>query len=195
MRGTRLTVLIVLLLGMLAGAPPGTAATVTVVVDGMAFSPATRSVAQGTTVTWDFRESGHTTTSNQGFWDSGFKSPGQTVSVRFLDAGRFAYRCRRHASMGMVGAVVVPMRKAAASGGGWTLRWSSRSSTPSSRSFDVQVKAPGSSTWKAFRTSTTARTASFHPSRSGTYSFRARTDNRTSGTSSGWSPALAVPIG
>ena len=124
MRGTRLTVLLVLLLGMLAGAPPGSAATVTVVVDGMAFSPANRSVAQGATVVWDFRESGHTTTSNQGFWDSGFKAPGQTFGVRFLDAGRFAYQCRRHGSMGMIGTLVVPMRKAVASGGGWTLRWS-----------------------------------------------------------------------
>lgn len=189
-----LAALLVLVGGLLAGSGTSQAASVTVVVDQMAFSPAVRTVAQGTTVTWDFRESGHNTASRQGFWRSAFLAPGSTYARSFPDAGRFAYWCQTHGPMGMTGAVVVPLRRSGTSSGGWTLRWSSRTSTPSSRRWDVQVRAPGSSTWKAFRTDTRARSASFDPAGSGTYAFRARTDDRSSGQSSGWSPVMSVPV-
>ena len=74
------------------------------------FMPGKVTVGLGETVTWTFPEAtSHTSTSDQGFWDSGTKTNGATYSRAFTSAGRFAYHCTFHSTMrGSVG-VPVPV--------------------------------------------------------------------------------------
>ena len=92
----------------------------------MAFSPASVTVGLGERVTWTFQDAtAHTSTSDQGFWNSGTKSGGATYSRAFTSAGTFAYHCTIHPMMR--GKVRVPVdgdrvRRNA----GWKLRWSTK---------------------------------------------------------------------
>jgi plastocyanin len=81
------------------------------IVDFM-FSPATITVAAGTTITWtNMSASGsdHTTTSNiagtVNSWDSGLTTPGQTFSFTFSNPGTYDYHCNVHTFM--MGTVIV----------------------------------------------------------------------------------------
>ena len=164
---------------------PAVATGPTVSVADMRFTPPTLRTRLGTTVTWSFPDPmAHTTTSNQGFWDSGAKSGGQTFAHTFGSAGRYGYRCTIHPSM--TGAVLVPVRRTGSSTTGWTLRWATAAGTGGT-TYDVQVRK-GAGTWQVLRTDTTAPSARF--ARVGTWSVRART-SRGSATS-GWSPAVVV---
>jgi plastocyanin len=168
---------------------PAGATSASVSVQDFSFTPATVTVGQGEDVTWTFH-SMHTSTSDQRFWDSGMRSGGSFV-VTFADAGTFGYHCSMHPSM--TGRVRVPLQAAGTAASGWRLRWSSRTSTPSDRRFDVQVKRVGSTRWTWFRKATETRVGSFDPARKGRYVVRARTRNLGVGASR-WSPALTVQI-
>jgi plastocyanin len=168
---------------------PATAGGTTVDVVNMAFSPKAVTVPVGGSVTWSFQDPfQHTTTSNQGFWSSGPRSSGDTFSHTFGSAGTYAYHCAIHTEMH--GKVKVPVSASGSPATGWTLRWSSAAGTGST-TFDVQVRKPGSTTWKPLRTDTTKATAKFNPAAAGTYAVRARTDR---GGTSGWSPAKSLTI-
>jgi len=188
-----------LLVGMLlvamCGLPaPAQALTRTIEIRDGSFTPTPVTVVQGTTVEWVNTDSEHqhNSTSNQGFWKSPNLSLDQRFSAVFANAGRFAYHCTIHTSL--KGTVVVPVKASGTSRSGWKLRWSSLSVVPASRSFDVQVKAPGTTTWRWFKIDTRAATAFFNPRAVGSWKVRARTDNRNTGMSSGWSPARSVRI-
>ncbi|MCW2792606.1 MAG: blue (type 1) copper domain protein [Nocardioides sp.] len=171
---------------------PAAATDATVTVANMTFTPGTVTVTLGGTVTWDFADAtAHTTTSNQGFWNSGPKSSGQSFARAFSSSGSYGYHCSIHPSMH--GTVRVPLTATGSSSGGWTLRWST-GTAGAGRSFDVQVRLSGTSSWKSLRNDTTKATAKFNPARSGTYQVRARTDNTANDKSSGWSPVRAVAI-
>jgi plastocyanin len=181
----------VLLVSALALAPvtPASATGVTVNVVNMAFSPKSVRVPVGGSVTWSFQDAvTHNTTSNQGFWSSGPKSSGDTFSHTFGSSGSYRYKCTIHPTM--TGVVKVPVSATGSPATGWTLRWSKAAATGST-TFDVQVRKPGTTTWKPLRTDTTKPTARFNPAAAGTYAVRART---TSGQTSGWSPAKSLTI-
>ncbi|GAB6984747.1 plastocyanin/azurin family copper-binding protein [Nocardioides pyridinolyticus] len=162
--------------------PSATAGGPTVSVADMRFTPATLRVGLGTTVTWRFPdEMAHTTTSTQGFWDSGSKSGGQTFRRTFGSAGSYPYRCTIHPTMR--GTVRVPVARSGSSAAGWTLRWAASGGD----TYDVQVRK-GSRRWRTLRHDTSATTAAFH--RPGTWSVRARTQAGT--RTSAWSPAVKV---
>jgi plastocyanin len=184
-----LTGLALLTLALAGFAMPAGAATTTVVVDNMAFSPRTVTVTLGNSVTWSFKEL-HTSTSNQGFWNSGQKSSGTYVKT-FLDAGSYAYHCTLHSDM--TGTVRVPVKASGTSAQGYTVRWSTRTSTPSSRRYDVQYKKVGATSWTTWRSSTSSRSAFFNPSSSASYYVHART-RIVGGSASGWSPSITVKI-
>ena len=101
-----------------AGARPGH--DVTVSIKNFAFNPSNITVAPGTTVTWLNNDSvPHTTTSDNGMWDSETLQPGQSFSVRFDTPGTFSYHCEIHPFMkGSVivrkGGTVVPHAQAIA---------------------------------------------------------------------------------
>ena len=75
-----------------------------VTVTDFAFSPAKVRIHVGGTVVWDF-QARHTTTSNQGLWDSGIKTAGQSFRRTFHSTGTFRYHCTLHPEM--TGKVVV----------------------------------------------------------------------------------------
>jgi hypothetical protein len=151
----------------------------------MRFTPATLKTTLGSTVTWSFPDAmAHTTTSTQGFWNSGAKSGGQTYGHTFGSAGSFPYRCTIHPTM--TGTVQVPVSRSGSSTSGWKLRWATATGTGGT-TYDVQVRK-GTGPWKALRTDTAAPSASFK--KKGSWSVRART-SAGSGTS-GWSPAVKV---
>jgi plastocyanin len=58
------------------------------------------SVPPGTTITWTNKgPTVHTTTSDNGLWDSGDLQVGQSFSFMFTDPGVYWYFCRPHPFM------------------------------------------------------------------------------------------------
>ena len=81
----------------LCGANPGPAV---VQIRNHAFTPAQLTVAPGTRVTWaNCDEDIHSSTSDNGVWDSGMLSPRASYSRVMDTAGSFAYHCEPHPFM------------------------------------------------------------------------------------------------
>lgn len=77
-----------------------------VAIQGMAFSPATITVAVGDTVRWTNADAApHTATFAAPARDTGRLNRGQSAELTFAEAGSFDYRCAIHG--GMRGRVVV----------------------------------------------------------------------------------------
>ena len=71
-----------------------------VTIMNFAFSPATLTVKTGTKVTWTNNDSiTHTVTADQGAFDSGDLSPGNSFSFTFTKAGTYSYHCNIHHNM------------------------------------------------------------------------------------------------
>ncbi len=114
-RITRLFAALLLLLAAVitasptAGASPAAQSGNTVVVeaaDGNVFRPTTITINVGDTVTWrNTDDVPHTSTQDDGVWDSGTLNPGEEFSFTFEEAGTYSYFCEFHP--GMVGTVVV----------------------------------------------------------------------------------------
>ena len=190
-----------ILTGLALFATPAEAATVQVSIGGplgnFAFHPKVVTAQQGDTVTWTQNDTvapQHTVTSDQGFFGSVHLNQGDTFSERpaFLNAGTYNYHCSIHTEMH--GTVKVPLIKTGSATHGYTVRWSSASSTPAGRNFDVQIKRPGAAKFGPFRSGTTALKAFFNPTKAGTYKFRSLTRITSSGTASGFSPVLTLSI-
>jgi plastocyanin len=60
------------------------------------FDPDFVIVSRGDTVRWVWIEGTHTTTSNDGYWDSGLLSAGSKYEVTFDGTGQFDYSCTIH---------------------------------------------------------------------------------------------------
>ena len=77
------------------------------VVDGeitildFSFGPAGMDIAVGDTITWTNNPEsvGHTTTSDDGLWESPVIRAGETFQHTFTESGRFTYFCSIHPSM------------------------------------------------------------------------------------------------
>lgn len=79
---------------------------VEVPISGFAFGTAELRVRPGTTVRWVNRDPvGHTSTSDDGVWDSALLGPGESFSRTFREPGRYPYHCTPHPYM--EGVVVV----------------------------------------------------------------------------------------
>ena len=92
------------------------AASGSVTIADFTFAPATITVNQGDTVTWNNNgPTPHSATANDGSFDTGILKKGQTSSHTFDQAGTFSYFCKPHPFMKAT--VVV---QAAQSGGGDT---------------------------------------------------------------------------
>jgi plastocyanin len=93
------------------------AATQNVTLKDNLFDPKTITVKAGDTVMWtDQGQNEHTVTADDGSFDSGDLKVGEktSFSFTFTKAGTFAYHCKYHGAMGMVGTVVVQAAGAAA---------------------------------------------------------------------------------
>jgi plastocyanin len=187
--------LLVALVGLVAGllgpvpaharpvAPAPARASASVEVAHLMFMPGKVKVGLGDSVTWTFPEAlAHTTTSDQGFWDSGPRSGGATYVRAFGSAGSFAYHCSIHPTMH--GKVSVPVRIDVPSEARRRIVWATTAATKGI-TFDVQVRV-GNGPWTDFRVDTTKPRAGFKPvDVSKAYRFRARTTRK--GLDSGWS--------
>jgi plastocyanin len=190
----RAAFLVAILTGLASFATPAEALTKQISIHNDAFVPTPVTVVQGATVTWTNNDPvDHTSTSDQGFWDSGHITHGHSYSqtATFRNAGTYGYICTIH---GFAGTVLVPLNATGTARHGYTLRWSSASSTPAHRNFDVQIKRPGAAKFASFRSKTAALTAFVDPAKAGTYRFRARTRNTSNGQTSGWSPVKTLSI-
>lgn len=71
-----------------------------VCLSGIQFVPGDLTVAAGDSVTWESVDSpDHTVTADDGAFDSGTISNGDTFEQTFDEAGEFAYHCEIHPSM------------------------------------------------------------------------------------------------
>ena len=159
------------------------------------FLPSIVSVRQGGTVEWNF-DGLHTATDDSGMhlYDSG-QIQGQTFSYRFATAGTYPVVCTLHVST-MVGSVRVPVRVTPAEGTtktGFTVTWSA-TAAGADAVFDVDRRRVGGG-WSAWARGVTMRSAPFDPWRKGTYRFRARLRQVSTGASSGWSPVGVIVVG
>src|SRR5215216_4202230 len=72
----------------------------TVSIQDFFFDPDQLSVAPGTTVTWvNEGQAPHTTTADDGTWDSGTLQPGEDFSFTFDQQGTYTYHCSIHPDM------------------------------------------------------------------------------------------------
>ncbi len=84
-----------------AGAPSPSGGTSDVSIKDFAFGPGELTVSVGDTITWTNDESGipHTTTADDGLWDSATLKPDEKYSFTFTEAGTYTYFCSIHPSM------------------------------------------------------------------------------------------------
>lgn len=93
--------------------PPASSVTVNIPVNAVGMGPAAYGVnplviTPGTTVTWVNQASMlHSSTSDNGVWDSGVLSTGQNFSFRFNTPGTFPYHCSVHGAISMSGTIQV----------------------------------------------------------------------------------------
>lgn len=86
-------------LAWLACAAPAAAATVTIEIDGMTFTPAAATVRRGDRVVWVNRDLvPHTATAGKVF-DSGVIAPGKSWTTMAESPGRHDYLCSLHPTM------------------------------------------------------------------------------------------------
>jgi len=188
--------LLILGLSIYGGA---SAAGSSVSIADFSFSPANDTINQGDTVTWTNNGAAtHTTTGDAplSLWNSGNLSHGQSFHVTFTAAGTYAYHCAIHSSM--TGKVVVRLKATPATGSAGTQFHVTVASATATAPFvyDIQIKRPGSSTFVGWRSGITAKSATFNSTGqpTGTYSFRSRLRNTSTGAVSGWSPAKTITV-
>ncbi|MBD3219302.1 MAG: T9SS type A sorting domain-containing protein [candidate division Zixibacteria bacterium] len=98
----------IVLTGVLLCVPALFGQTVQVTIVDFAFDPQNLEIEIGTTVQWtNFDGATHTTTANDGTWDSGNLSQGESFSFTFNETGTFDYICDIHPFM--TGTVEVTM--------------------------------------------------------------------------------------
>ncbi len=69
-------------------------------IEGFAYHPADLTIPIGTTVTWTNKDGApHTSTSDDGLWDSRGLGQGDSYSHTFDQAGTFNYHCSIHSSI------------------------------------------------------------------------------------------------
>jgi plastocyanin len=76
---------------------PMPAGSANVMIQDFTFSPATVTIKAGAAVQWTNNgPSSHTTTSDNGVWDSGVLPVGGTFQMTFTKAGTYGYHCTIH---------------------------------------------------------------------------------------------------
>ena len=158
---------------------------------------------------WNFNQGTHTATERRrlgpfgsSLFDSGVRSAGDTYLYTFQAAGIYPYRSVAAGDpTRMTGTVRVPLQVSPTSGEtntAFTITWSSQSL--SGYVFDVETRfRPAGSTrwgsWSAFARSTPSTSGMFVPDKgAGTYGFRARLRNSSTGRVSDFSPVETTAV-
>lgn len=178
-------------------ATTASAATTTITITSLHYPPST-TIGIGDTVTWQNQmqpSTHHTATGNTplSLWSIDLNGNGTSGSKVFSAAGTFAFHCEIH-PIEMHGNISVRMTAAPTSGTTATtfsIRWATVKA-PAGFRYVVQRKAPGGA-FAAFK-STVGKSASWTPSKPGTWSFRSRLKRLSNGSASGYSPVLTVSV-
>ena len=94
------TLAMVVLAASLLSVSPAMATTYTVDIQNFAFVPHGRHILVGDIITWTNLDGVlHTSTSDNGVWNSGNLSQGQSYSHTFTSTGNFPYHCAVHTFM------------------------------------------------------------------------------------------------
>jgi plastocyanin len=108
----------------------------TVSIQDFSFDPGQITVAPGTTVTWTNEgPSPHTTTADDGSWDSGELQQGEDFSFTFDEPGTYTYHCSIHPDM-------TASVKVSGGGGGTTSSSSASMSASMSPMASASASAP-----------------------------------------------------
>lgn len=111
----------------------------TVSIQDFSFNPGQITVAPGTTVTWvNDGQASHTTTADDGSWDSGTLQQGEDFSFTFDEPGTYTYHCSLHPDM------TASVKVSGGGGGGTT----SSSSASMSASMSPMASASASASQK-----------------------------------------------
>jgi arylsulfatase A-like enzyme len=162
------------------------------------FAPATLSVSLSAVERWTFDGTvDHTVTDSSvlGLFDSGPRAPGAAFDLGLSMAGTFRYACAIHPQH--TGAVRVPP-VATPSGGPavtpFVIAWAT-ATPPDEFRFDVLVLRPGAFAPVPWRWGQKVNSSRFTPDvGAGIYRFLARVRRPSDGTSTPWSPPLALTV-
>jgi len=193
----RLIVLTALLL-IVASAPAARAGQ-TVNIADFSFSPASLTASLGDSITFNNTAAiGHTSTSDDGFWDTGTIGGGgggyptrSSVDVGFSASGRFAYHCAIHPSMKAVILVPITVDPSGPVTAGAKLTITFASDQVTGRTYDVQRRR-GNKHWVSLASGTSALSVTYTPGKAGKFRFRAAAI--MDGEMSGWSPRFLVKV-
>ena len=192
----RVVVLFLVTASVLVWALPAGAATVSVSIVDFAFSPSGVKAAMGSTVTWTNNGTvNHTSTQDSplALWTTGPIAPGASSSTTLTAAGTYTYHCAIHTFM--TGKVKVPVAVSPTSGTiatTFTITLATVAA-PSGFVYDVQMKT-GTGSFVKFKNGLTTASMTFHPAAIGTYAFRSRLRNVTTGAASAYSPAKSITV-
>ena len=109
----RLVLLLATAVSLIGYPKPASAATFNITVGvhvplaGFRFVPSLVTIHPGDQVKWTWASSGHSTTSDNGIWDSGIRGEGATFTHTFDSVGTFTYHCIRESIYPEVGQVIV----------------------------------------------------------------------------------------
>jgi hypothetical protein len=156
---------------------------------------------RGDSVSWGMIGSkDHSVTERSGleYFDSGYAPPHRIqYTMVFPAAGTFPYHCKDpNHSTTMKGAVKVPVGRTpyrGPLGTQFTIKWAQKPAQPG-YVFDVQIKRPGDTSFKPFRTGVTNAQTHITPGQVGQYFFRGRARDTKTGQASWFSPPTHITV-
>jgi plastocyanin len=136
-------------------------------------------------------------TSGPKLWDSGKRDVNESFFFRFETAGAFKYHCTRHPTMkGVIKLAPLADLETGNVDTTFTVSWS-EFDIPPGFNVDVRVKRPGVEgfhNWKSNRTGSQISKGFVPDAGTGTYKFRARTQNDATGGASDYSPPFSIEV-
>ena len=164
----------------------------TVTVASFSFTPDHVTASLGESITFDNTSlTGHTSTSDDGFWNTGTVAAGASRDVDFLSAGTFPYHCAIHTIMQGVIAVPVQVTPAGPVHAGTKLTVTFAARDVSGRTYVVQRKV-GAKPWTTMNVTEGSVSVSLKTKKAGTYRFRAALVS--GGVTSAFSPVASVKV-
>lgn len=192
----RAVVLFLVTASIVVWALPAGAAIVNVKIVDFSFSPSGVKAAMGSTVTWTNNgTTSHTSTQDSplALWTTGSIAPGASASTTLSAAGTYPYHCAIHSFM--TGKVKVPIAVSPLSGTTSTTFTITLATVdaPTGFTYDVQVKV-GSGSFVTLKKGVATATKTYQAPAAGTYAFRSRLRNLTTGAASAYSPAKSITV-
>ena len=192
----RLTILSALLL--IVATAPAARAGQTVNIASFSLSPASLTAGLGDSITFNNTAAiGHTSTSDDGFWDTGTIGGGGGYPTRlsevveFSGSGTFAYHCAIHPSMKAVIIVPITVGPVGPVTAGTELTITFASGQVTGRTYEVQRRR-GHRHWVTMASGTSDLFVTYAPAKAGKFRFRAAAI--MGAQMSGWSPKVLVRV-